>query len=472
MKRLDSHIDALIHSHHARTVALETGDLISADELARGAYIDVSVAIHAEVITSLGGTLGVPLIKALSFEILESMLRTAKQLRRPGSEMEFDYLYILGAPKPRPRLSAYNSVLDTGSEVLTIFLDEPVVKVQPNTLFEAQGHEYLPSSIELVKALRDEWCEPEATTGNRIPRLDPIPLPYSYSQYNPRQDAQIKSIAFSDPVGAARLAEEFGDGSTAAACWILAGDVMGALEVISPGAWERSILSLILNLPLNATDLIRLYRPPITTWGRERLGLVTSFLQARIDEESMAGNDVGRQLLGNVDLLWRHAWSGQGGALSYICSQEPVEMFVPVLESSQMAKTLCDSLVRDAENTARESLGHLHVGQGWVSETELFNLLRLHFSQVTTVIQHGKPQGFGRQHLDVWFPDWSIGIEYQGAQHDQAVDYFGGEEGWKNTVARDSKKRELCSQLEIKLIEVRPGYHSESLITEIKSYRT
>jgi hypothetical protein len=64
-------------------------------------------------------------------------------------------------------------------------------------------------------------------------------------------------------------------------------------------------------------------------------------------------------------------------------------------------------------------------------------------------------------------PEWKIGIEYQGIQHDRPVDYFGGIDAWVLTVARDARKRAKCKELAITLIEVRPGYDPGDLCAEI-----
>ena len=45
-------------------------------------------------------------------------------------------------------------------------------------------------------------------------------------------------------------------------------------------------------------------------------------------------------------------------------------------------------------------------------------------------MQHGRPNWLGRQHFDVGFQEENIAVEYQGAQHDKPVDYFGGEKAF------------------------------------------
>src|SRR5690606_5595458 len=90
-------------------------------------------------------------------------------------------------------------------------------------------------------------------------------------------------------------------------------------------------------------------------------------------------------------------------------------------------------LARDAENRAREQLGVPLIGEGWVSETNLFRGLAERFS-MTDVIQHGRPSWLGRQHFDIFFPAWKVAVEYHGEQHFRPIDFFGGEDAFRNNV--------------------------------------
>jgi hypothetical protein len=133
----------------------------------------------------------------------------------------------------------------------------------------------------------------------------------------------------------------------------------------------------------------------------------------------------------------------------------------------EYAKLQSRAIFREAENVVREAAGLPRVGAGWVSESEMFNSLVEVFPGIR-VQQHARPEWLKPQHLDAWFPDYNIAIEYQGAQHDAPVELFGGEEGFKRTVARDAKKRKLCGANGCHLIEVRPGYDSDELVAEIR----
>lgn len=66
---------------------------------------------------------------------------------------------------------------------------------------------------------------------------------------------------------------------------------------------------------------------------------------------------------------------------------------------------------------------------------------------------HGKPKWLGRQHFDIWISTRNLAIEYQGKQHFEPVDFFGGEEAFRANSERDKRKRQLAEDNEVVLIE-------------------
>ena len=88
------------------------------------------------------------------------------------------------------------------------------------------------------------------------------------------------------------------------------------------------------------------------------------------------------------------------------------------------------------------------------------------------VLQHGRPDWLGRQHVDIWFPDYKIGIEYQGQQHDRPIEFFGGEKSFEENKKRDERKRMLFKENNAFLIEVREGFDFEILCEEIKKIKS
>ena len=126
------------------------------------------------------------------------------------------------------------------------------------------------------------------------------------------------------------------------------------------------------------------------------------------------------------------------------------------------------AIIKEAEDAYRESIGMPKIGEGWISETELYYKISTYFKN-EIVKQHASPVWLGRQHLDIYFPHFNIGIEYQGAQHYMAIDFFGGEEAYEKTRERDLTKKRKCEENGCRLIYVNEGYDFMSLVGQIQS---
>jgi hypothetical protein len=124
---------------------------------------------------------------------------------------------------------------------------------------------------------------------------------------------------------------------------------------------------------------------------------------------------------------------------------------------------------QEPENRLREKFGLPKIGEGWISETNLYYEIKEAFPQVN-VIHHGKPKWLGKQHLDIWIPEYNIGIEYQGDQHFFPVDFFGGKQALKKNKERDARKKALCEENECKLVYVLPDYDLEEVISEVRGH--
>jgi hypothetical protein len=109
--------------------------------------------------------------------------------------------------------------------------------------------------------------------------------------------------------------------------------------------------------------------------------------------------------------------------------------------------------LREAINGVRVDLGLPKIGEGWISETDLFRRIR-NLLPYDEVIHHGRPKWLGRQHFDVWVPSRNIAVEYHGEQHYLAVQAFGGAAGLQRTRERDARKRKLAHENGIHLIEI------------------
>ena len=106
-------------------------------------------------------------------------------------------------------------------------------------------------------------------------------------------------------------------------------------------------------------------------------------------------------------------------------------------------------------------------GSGWSSEKNLFQNLCAVFPDIE-LIQQARPSWLRRQHLDILFSDHNIAIEYQGRQHFEPVEFFGGQEALEDSQKRDARKGRLCKENGCHLIYVKKGYDFVQLVQEIE----
>jgi len=114
-----------------------------------------------------------------------------------------------------------------------------------------------------------------------------------------------------------------------------------------------------------------------------------------------------------------------------------------------------DALDKEAENIVREAHAVPLIGQGWVSETELYRLVQDVVSP-TAVVQHARLPWLDRQHLDIYVPDLGLAIEYMGEQHYRPIEFFGGKEALSKRKELDKRKAQLCRQHKVKLVYFTP----------------
>lgn len=60
----------------------------------------------------------------------------------------------------------------------------------------------------------------------------------------------------------------------------------------------------------------------------------------------------------------------------------------------------------------------------------------------------------GQMSYDIYIPEKKIAIEYQGKQHYEPIEFFGGKESFDNIQRRDREKKEISEKLGIKLVYI------------------
>jgi len=138
-----------------------------------------------------------------------------------------------------------------------------------------------------------------------------------------------------------------------------------------------------------------------------------------------------------------------------------------LLENYEDIFAACGDLSRTSENKYREMIGIPRIGEGWVSEVELLNLVR-DILPGEEVVHQASPEWLGLQRLDILVPKRKLAIEYQGRQHYEPVAFFGGEEGFLRTQERDRRKAQLCDENGVTLIYFR---YDEPISREIVEAR-
>lgn len=106
------------------------------------------------------------------------------------------------------------------------------------------------------------------------------------------------------------------------------------------------------------------------------------------------------------------------------------------------------------KNTYRELMEKLGADKTlyvrWKNEYYMYSLIKCYYSDA--VFQY-RDEWLGKQSLDVFVPSIKTGFEYQGLQHFEPVDFFGGEKSYIERIELDRIKKLKCSEEKISLIE-------------------
>ena len=106
------------------------------------------------------------------------------------------------------------------------------------------------------------------------------------------------------------------------------------------------------------------------------------------------------------------------------------------------------------ENRVRTNFGIRPIGATGQQEDLLYKLIVELFPRLT-IQRNYRPGWLERLELDVWIPELSLGIEYQGEQHYVPIEAWGGVEKLNAQQERDRRKVDLCAKKGVTLIEFR-----------------
>ena len=87
-----------------------------------------------------------------------------------------------------------------------------------------------------------------------------------------------------------------------------------------------------------------------------------------------------------------------------------------------------------------------------IGENELYRLIKIIYKD-KEIMRNLRPSWLEGLELDIYIPELKIALEFQGQQHRYPVELFGGEEKFKIQKKNDERKKVLCRQKGIYLIE-------------------
>lgn len=90
----------------------------------------------------------------------------------------------------------------------------------------------------------------------------------------------------------------------------------------------------------------------------------------------------------------------------------------------------------------------------WRNEEELFSVVQALFPD-DEVVHHYRADWLGRLELDVYAVGANVGFEYQGIQHYEPQEHWGGVEAFVRARERDAEKKRRCAEHGTRLVEVR-----------------
>lgn len=117
------------------------------------------------------------------------------------------------------------------------------------------------------------------------------------------------------------------------------------------------------------------------------------------------------------------------------------------------AGQLRQAVINEIESITRKDFGFRAVGDGWISESIVFNIVKRLLPN-DEIVRHHRPAWLNGLELDIFIPARNLAIEYQGQQHFRAIPAWGGESSLRLLQERDAKKAKLCARQGIGLIAI------------------
>ena len=115
------------------------------------------------------------------------------------------------------------------------------------------------------------------------------------------------------------------------------------------------------------------------------------------------------------------------------------------------ATAKCREIRAEAARAVRRTFGFPMRGARLTSEVIIYYLTRSAFRN-DNVSHHYRPRFLQGLELDIFIPSVMVGIEYQGDQHFESMEHWGGENALVRTVERDERKQRLFKKHGIEIL--------------------
>jgi len=109
-----------------------------------------------------------------------------------------------------------------------------------------------------------------------------------------------------------------------------------------------------------------------------------------------------------------------------------------------------DMAIRIAENNFRIKNSLPKIGEGWTSQTDLFNRLKKHFPKIE---KEYSPKWIKPKRIDIYIKNLRVAIEYHGFQHYSPTPFFGGQSAFEKRKIDDKKKEQKCIKSNVSFVE-------------------
>lgn len=194
------------------------------------------------------------------------------------------------------------------------------------------------------------------------------------------------------------------------------------------------------------------------------LKIAKKFIDGDIYIDFGNGNHIGLSGYGKVDYNFIPLFRSHRKVRIVKRLQENMKYFslVPTLfkEEKKIYETV-QQVFENVKNGGYDSIERIEYRKPqnrWKSEELVYKLIKKMYKNSGVIYQH-RPyflrNSLGHQlSYDVYISDMKIAIEYQGKQHFEPVEYFGGEKAFERQIVRYIEKAEISKQNGIKLVYI------------------